>query len=251
VEYQKLKLNFIVAGAVKGGTTALHTYLLEHPNISMSNPKETSFFDKRFKRGWDWYWNFFQVDKHTKLLGESAPGYMTNRISHKRLKKHNPDLKLIFILRDPCDRAYSLYLMHQDPPHQIYRQRNGQPMQLPPFEEHIKNDNRYIYEGLYAKHIKTLMKYFPKEQMYFMKNEDLLYKTQETMNKLYKWLGVRKYKLSQTRRLIIPMGGFIKEVERFPFFLKERNIIIDNFIEDLNELEKITEWDLTAWKRYE
>lgn len=246
-----MKLNFVIPGAAKGGTTALHTYLMEHPQICMTNPKESSFFDKHFDKGWDWYWNFFRPDDKTKLLGESAPGYLTDQRSYKRLKEHNPDLKLVFILRDPCDRAYSLYMMHQDLPHQFYRRYKGEEIVLPSFEEMIKTDSRYVDEGLYAKHIKEMMKFFPKEQMYFIRNEHLLYKTQDTMDKLYKWLGVKKNKLEQIGNLIIPIGGLVREVVRSQYIFKDRELIIENFLEDLSELETITGWDLTAWKRYE
>jgi len=246
-----MKLDFVIPGAVKGGTTALQVYCTEHPQICMANPKETSFFDKFFNKGWDWYWQFFTPNKHTKLIGESAPGYMSDRRTYKRLRKHNPNLKLVFILRDPCDRAYSLYVMHQDNPHQAYRQFLGEPMILPPFEKQIKNDIRYIDESLYAKHIKALMEYFPKEQMYFIRNEELLYKTQETMDKLYKWLGVKKHKLEQVGKLIVPVGGLVREVTRPQHTFEKRGLIVDNFIEDIIELEKITGWDLTAWKRYD
>src|ERR1051325_6146140 len=120
--------NFLVIGAVKSGTTALHRYLKQHPDIFMSTPKELRFFpfedrppDFRgpgdaedmkpaVKSIGDYRARFAEGARHP-ARGESSPLYLYYPRSAERLRHHIPDAKLIAILRHPADRAYSQYLM--------------------------------------------------------------------------------------------------------------------------------------------
>ena len=242
------KVNFLVMGAAKCGTTALYIYLKENPDICLSRIKEMSFFDDDYENGFDWYHSYFEINKNTKILGEVAVNYMYQQISWQRIKDYNPDMKLVFMFRDPCDRAYSLYLMHQDMPHRALRIEQGKKQKLPPFKKQIKKDKRYVKEGLYAYHILELQKLFPLKNMYFIRMNDLLYHTQDTMDKLFDFLEVGRHKVSKEGMMIIPLGGRTKEVDRKPNYLEDRRFLVKKFLKDIKKLEQITGWDLKNWK---
>ena len=110
------KVNFMIVGVQKSGTTALSEFCSEHPEICMAKPKEPHLFDaEEFDEAGldDNYSKFFDHFKGEAILGEATPIYMFLPEIAKRLHTYNPDLKLLVILRDPVDRAISQYSMSQ------------------------------------------------------------------------------------------------------------------------------------------
>jgi hypothetical protein len=104
--------NVIVIGAAKCGTTSLHEYLDEHPDISMSREKELHFFvdRKNWGRGLEWYESNF--DASAPVRGESSPGYSAFPLYSgvpERMAHTIPDVKLIYLVRDPVERIVSHY----------------------------------------------------------------------------------------------------------------------------------------------
>src|SRR5687768_5412221 len=110
-----MRLNFLVMGAQKSGTTALAYFLMQHPEIYMPPDKEVHFFDNdRLFRGrsavdYRAYHNALNVPPGARMVGEATPIYMYWKPAPKRIKQYNPVTKMIFILRNPIDRAYSHY----------------------------------------------------------------------------------------------------------------------------------------------
>lgn len=106
--------NLLIIGAMKCGTTSLHNYLAMHPNIFMSKNKEPNFFcAERDEHTINWYLNLFRnKENHHKYSGESSIGYSK---SHEfssvpqRIKNYKPDVKLIYIVREPIKRMISEY----------------------------------------------------------------------------------------------------------------------------------------------
>ena len=106
--------HFIIIGAAKSGTTTLYKYLSQHPQIYLPQIKEPSFFAKRYHKGVDWYESLFAEAKTGQLCGEASTPY-THWLSHKPeipqlMAELLPQVKLIYIMRNPIDRAYSQYL---------------------------------------------------------------------------------------------------------------------------------------------
>lgn len=111
------KLEFLIIGAQKSGTTALHKYLEQNPHLYLPPEKEAIFFsdDLRYKKGIDWYFKEFfgSADSNVKW-GKATPAYSCYPdISATRIYNHNQDIKLIYILRDPIERAISQYKMNK------------------------------------------------------------------------------------------------------------------------------------------
>ena len=105
--------NFIIPGFMKCGTTSLYDYIAQHPNVLPASQKEIMFFnnEKSYKLGLDWYRaNFPPISKDANYItGEASTLYALDFTIPEKLYQAFPNIKLIFILRNPVDRAISHY----------------------------------------------------------------------------------------------------------------------------------------------
>ena len=107
--------HFLIAGAMKSGTTSLYHYLAQHPQLELSYTKEVRFFaaDRKyrsnFQKGEAWYRAYFPLKINTNNQAFEASGYMSHPIAAKRIFTHNPKMKIIMLLRNPTERAISHY----------------------------------------------------------------------------------------------------------------------------------------------
>src|SRR4051812_46716716 len=131
--------DFIIIGVQKGGTSSLFEYLKQHPNIKTSVVKEVHYYDSDYKKGMKWYRSFFPLNEKNKkiIYGEASPYYFFHPLVPERIYKDNPNIKLILLLRDPVDRAYSHYQMER---------RKGRE-KLKSFEEAILKETERIQKG--------------------------------------------------------------------------------------------------------
>ncbi|MDJ0742759.1 MAG: sulfotransferase [Xenococcaceae cyanobacterium MO_167.B27] len=108
--------NFFIVGVEKAGTTALYEYLKAHPQIYMPHLKEPAFFYPQWKnrpiKMWEEYYELFNEVKDEVAIGDASPQYFNTLGSAEKIKLHVPSAKIIIILRQPVDRAYSHYMMH-------------------------------------------------------------------------------------------------------------------------------------------
>jgi len=191
--------NFICIGAQKSGTTTLFDLLKLHPDIYLPSCKETHFFDKndRYLRGFQWYESeFFSEVRGERAIGEITPIYMYLDYVPKRIcNSLGVEIKLIFILRNPIDRAYSHYWMNYkkgyekecfDSAINLEKERiqNGE------FE---KDKFSYIDRGFYSDQIKRYLRYFPKENMCFVIFEKFVKDIKETMKRIFTFLEVEPH----------------------------------------------------------
>jgi hypothetical protein len=105
--------DFLIVGAMRCGTTALARYLGAHPDVYMAPEKETHFFDRHFDRGTSWYASRFARAGSAAAVGEATQSYIYDPEALPRIADVLPDAKLIAILRDPVDRAYSHYWLNR------------------------------------------------------------------------------------------------------------------------------------------
>jgi hypothetical protein len=113
---QRAEPDFLIIGAQRSGTTALYSYLTKHPRIASALRKEVHFFDDRFDRGMPWYRAHFPRSSELRragggaaLTGEGSPYYLFHPAVPGRVARALPAVRLIAILRNPIDRAYSHY----------------------------------------------------------------------------------------------------------------------------------------------
>ena len=120
--------DFLVIGAPKAGTTALHAALAQHPDVFVSDPKEPKYWlcdgapppawrgpgDKHSQQEWIWradrYFPLFAPAAQHQARGESTPFYLWSRGAHRRIAEDLPDVRLVAVVRDPVDRAYSNWM---------------------------------------------------------------------------------------------------------------------------------------------
>jgi len=193
---QKKELpDFIIVGTMKSGTTTLQHYLLNHDDISMPK-KELHFFnrDSNFEKGLEYYRQLFLEDceDELKIIGEKTPTYSYLPSVPKRIYDTTPNAKLIWILRNPIDRAYSNYL------HAL----SGS-VEWMSFENAIKKEPKrieknifkgYRERGIYHQQIERFLKYFPNNQMYYLLFEDLIKNPKTEVNRLLDFLGTSNHK---------------------------------------------------------
>lgn len=180
--------NLIVIGAMKCGTTSLHSYLDKHPEVQMSEPKELDFFsdDDKYEKGISWYNTFFE--KGYRYNGESSVNYT---------KKHRyagvptrikdclgTDIKLVYIVRDPIDRFQSNFTdskTYGDIPSSY---------SINSFIEERLDDNPLLKTSMYYYQIENYLAHFDLSTMYFLKAEDLKQNPQATLDLLFEFLGL-------------------------------------------------------------
>lgn len=195
--------NFICVGAQKAGTTSLHDILIQHPQIYLPKIKETKFFqrDCEYARGVEFYYSeYFSKIRSETCVGEIDPDYLYyENVPFRIHETLGDDIKIVFILRHPVDRAYSHYLMS-------VRRGFEKSTFLDAIKEEknrikdVSNDTRYysqknhfsyIDRGLYAKQIKRYLQYFKKENMHFIFFEDnFILDRKKTLDTLIDFLGV-------------------------------------------------------------
>ena len=177
------KPEFIIIGAAKSGTTSLYHYLIRHPSIFMCTPKEPSYFafDDRFNRGVDWYLSLFSSANENQLCGEASTNYTNWPLyphTAERMHALLPDVKLIYIMRHPVNRAYSHYLQLI----QNIRIENPSFGFTDTFEQHIEKDDSIIQSSNYILQINHFLKYYPRDQFLFLFFEEFIENAEATLS---------------------------------------------------------------------
>ena len=189
--------NFLIIGVQKAGTTSIYNYLQAHPQVYMSRIKETNFLEQDWekfsseKRNGNGivtiadYAALFENVTDEIAIGEASPNYLFYyESSAARIKKYVPDAKLIAVLRNPVERAYSDYLMHI---------RDAIDHQVISFREHIEkkaNTSFTILKGFYATPLKYYLEQFDAEQVKVFLYDDLCANSVEFMQDFYAYIGV-------------------------------------------------------------
>jgi hypothetical protein len=175
--------NFVIVGAPKCGTSSLARWLMDHPEVYVVPEKEIHFFTGYWEQGLDWYENCFSPNGEP-LVGEASPTYLASHVAHERMAAHIPGAKLIAMLRNPVDRAYSHYWHWHD--------RKGEKRS---FEEVIApelagEEGIYLTPGRYAEHLEALEERFPRERIQVIVFDDLAADPHEVFRSVCRHLGV-------------------------------------------------------------
>ena len=174
--------NFLVIGAEKSGTTYLKHNLLAHPDIFVPSQKELHFFnkDENFQQGIEWYRQFFSSVAGEKAIGEITPGYLPSQAAPDRIRQVLPDVKLIAVLRNPIDRAYSAYWMNISKANVI-----GE------FNTVIKKYPHLLENGKYGSQLLRFAKHFEQDEILIIRYSEIQ-EPQSLFPKVFSFLGVDK-----------------------------------------------------------
>jgi len=191
------RVNFIIAGVQKAGTTALFDYLSEAPDLALSRVKETHFFDDD-TRDWDLpdYSGYHALfpEPDGRPCGEATPIYLYWPGSLERIRAYNPGMRLIVLLRDPVERAWSHWRMEYARGHErqpfgwCVRQGRMRNFGAEPWGFHRAFS--YVERGYYGEQIERLLQLFPREQALILKAEDLQADPQPLMASVRAFLGL-------------------------------------------------------------
>jgi hypothetical protein len=296
---------FLIIGAAKGGTTSLHSYLGQHPDLFMSRRKELQFFpwegrgpefrgpgsDEILGRtvitSVEEYRSHFADAAPHQARGESTPVYLYFPRAAERIRHHIPDAKLIAVLRQPAERAYSHYLMLR---------REG--WETLGFEQALAAEERrmrdgwshtwhYLRRGFYAAQLAPYLELFSREQLKLYLYEDLMADPVGLAQDIFRFLGVddtfapdvsrrhNEFSLPRRRRLynylsqshpskelmkrLLPgvllrrVGDGVRRLNRTqtrpPFPDELRRHLVDLYREDILKLQDILRRDLSHWLR--
>ncbi|HJT80763.1 MAG TPA: sulfotransferase [Chthoniobacterales bacterium] len=213
-DHTRLKPSFIVIGAMRSGTTSLYRYLCQHPWVASANYKELHFFDHQyFPEAVKWYARQFPsrfarmenktANRFRMITGEASPSYLLHPLAPQRAAKHLPAAKLVAVLRNPVDRAFSHY--------QHGRRWGYEPLS---FEEAIKQESSriqpereklvsgevntsdpfmwfsYCARGCYMDRLEEWLQHYPKEKLLIIISEELYADPNSSMRRLTDFLGL-------------------------------------------------------------
>jgi Sulfotransferase domain len=241
------RLDFVIAGAQKSGTTALHYFLSKHPEIAMGDQQEIHFFDdeKIFASNVDYQ----LLHRHYRaatgsIAGDCTPIYLYWRPAMERIWRYNPEMKLLILLRNPIERAFAHWNMQ--------RSKGRDPLD---FLEAIQAEKRraaeaaplqsrrysFVDRGRYAEQLERVFQFFPREQVRIIKAEEFRAKNQKTLNDVFAFLGVRPIAIASAKdRNVVPY-------EREMTF-DERRYLYGILVGEIEKLEQMLGWDCSDWK---
>jgi hypothetical protein len=230
--------NFLIIGAQRSGTTALYNYLSQHPDIILPYRKEIHYFSHYYSRGIFWYRAHFLITQKGQITGEASPYYLFHPLAPVRVKKVLPHVKIIIILRNPTERAYSHYW------HEVrysfeklsFRQAIAKETgRLTGEEEKIKKEKNYysfahdhysyLSRGVYVKQIKRWRKFFSPQQMLILNYLDLRIKPQAVLDKVFVFLGLKPQ----------PIEPIKPPAPSYPPLESELKQYLDNYFKSLNQ----------------
>jgi hypothetical protein len=208
--------DFLIIGAQKAGTTALYAYLREHPQITGPSWKEVSFFDRHFARGEAWYRGNFPNTLRARggLVGEASPSYLFHPLAPARLAALVPEAKLVALVRNPVDRAFSHYqhevalgrepLSFEDALVAEDERLHGEEERIvadPAYFSHAWWNYTYRARGRYADQLERWLAVFPREQLLVMPSEELLAEPEQAHGRVLEFLGAGPHRLDAYPRV--------------------------------------------------
>lgn len=174
-------INFIGIGAQKSGTSWVYACLYDHPQIC-APIKEIHFFSRpRFAQGKEWYESHFTTCDAAKCIGEFSTSYLYSVEAPERIHAYYPEAKIIAIIRNPVDRAYSQY-------------RNaikaGEITEMVSFDEYARTELSVLGQGKYAEQLSRYNAYFDAGHMLVLVYEDIAKDPGAFMQRIYSFLGI-------------------------------------------------------------
>jgi hypothetical protein len=207
--------DFIVAGAQKAGTTSLFHYLEQHPDMVPPIEKKLAFFDKNYQRGLPWYRLHFPLqsnDGGATFTGESTAYYMFHPLAAERIAATSPQTKIILLLRNPVDRAFSHYqykVRRGKEPLSFESALDAEADRLAGEEEKLRNNPdfrskahflfSYQARGIYVDQIARWQKLFPPERLLVLESGGLFKRSDEVYQQTLQFLGVRAWRPTEFR----------------------------------------------------
>lgn len=246
-----MRIGFLIAGAQKCGTTAVFSALSSHPDICPSSPKEVHFFDndELFKDvfpDYTQYHKHFQFHASNLLYGEATPSYLYWKTAPARIHAYNADIKIIAILRNPIERAYSHWNMS------VIKGNESLPFRQALLAESGRlasstngqcKPHSYIDRGFYSLQIARYLDRFPRHNLLILRHEDLVADFTKTYQDICEFLDINSpAQISNQKKHTLPY----KE----PISQDDWQYLASLFCNDITLLQKQLGWNCSHWLEY-
>jgi hypothetical protein len=243
-----MRVNFVIGGTQKGGTSALDSFLRQHPGICMpETKKELHFFDREEnfngKPAYQKYHAHFRPAPNHHATGEATPIYMYWNSAPYRIWSYNPAMKWILVLRNPADRAFSAWNMEKKRGAESLSFREAIEQEAERCREALPLQHRvfsYLDRGFYAHQVRRLFNIFGRENCLVVLNEDLRSNHQVTLRSVFDFLGVDK-------AFVPPEASVFEHDYDEELEAQMRATLTETFYFDIRELERLLGRDLSQW----
>jgi hypothetical protein len=233
-----MQVNTLIIGSGRCGTTSLHKILESHPQVCFSKIKEVHYFslEDLHSRGEKYYESFFPHLKNEKVLASADTYLLMDYDAISRIKAYNPNMKLIVMLRNPVDRAYSSYNYSIN---YGYHQAYNSFLDCIEKEGHIENEKSIIirnnlghfYGSLYARHLTEWLRVFPRENILILTIGDLKSNLNAFKTKLSSFLSIEAYTVQEAGGGEKQNPNAIPRFKAFEQFLLNRENPVRKFIQ--------------------
>lgn len=217
VPRERLLPGYLIVGSKRCGTSSLHEYLTQHPDVLPPFvAKGSRYFDVSYPRGWRWYVSHFPSQRTataharrtgtTPLTGEASPYYVFHPAAPARIAAHLPDVRLLLLVRDPVERAWSHHRYEVARGFEtldVHAALDAEQDRLageadklladPAYRSFAHRHHSYLARGRYAEQLEHLFTSVPRERVLTMSSEQLFADPVGTVNTAYRFLGLREY----------------------------------------------------------
>jgi hypothetical protein len=250
----KDRIDFIVVGAQKSGTSALHAFLSAHPDISMPASKEMHFFNRTSNADfrlpiWSdrkrklYHRKFPHFPDPSFVYGEATPHYMTWNVALDRIHDYNPEVRILALLRHPVDRAFSHWNMERQRglvgasfDDAVLRELDSTKR----VGERLDKVHSFLRRGFYVPQIHALWQRFGAERVLFVKHRDLLENHGDTLAQIHGFLGVAPHEE--------PARNVHSRTYENRMSAETRARLLNLYADDVKEVERTLGWDCDDWK---
>ena len=237
-------VDFVVAGVQKAGTTAIHDFFAQHPEIALLRDQALHFFDQEEnfigKPDYQILLNNFDPGRRWRTAGEVTADYLYYPRALDRIAAYNSRMKIIISLRHPTERAFSQWNMR--------REKNQEPLE---FLDALKRDqeiglaknprgNAYIARSLYAPQLEKVFAFFPREQVFVIKYETFRANPFPIVDQLFDFLGVAKTAGLKNKQRNV--GSYSRKLTA-----EEREFGRTVFERDVAKTEALLGWNCDDW----
>lgn len=247
-ETGSVKLDFIVGGIQKAGTTSLFGYLAQHPDLHTPTVKELHYFDDETL---DWsepdgqqLARAFPDASGARLKFDVTPIYLFWPPSIERILAHNPQMRLIFIFRDPIERAWSHWRMErarnaENLPFSVAVRQGRWRLRDKPRLHHDWRVYSYVERGFYADQVRRLREVVEADRVLFLRSDDLAAAHMKVLNKVAEFLEIPPFPELPARLDHVGTAGSIDDVDI--------RYLRDIFRDDVLEFSRLTGLRVDDW----
>lgn len=243
------RVDFLVVGAQKAGTNAMRHYLSLHPSIGLHSAQEAHYFDSdqlfTSHAAQEEYHRCFPPARETLRRGEVTPIYMYWRPSMQRIWEYNPDIRLIALLRNPVERAYSHWNMERNRGLEtlpFLAALGGERARLRaarPLQDRVHS---YIDRGFYTEQIRRMWSYVDERQTLFIRSDLLASEPRAQLRRVCEFLDIDDvYQQVEATRVF--EGTYSAPIETAAV-----DLLNHVFEGELRSIEQMLSWDLASWR---